>query len=87
MAKWQLQEAKKNLSQLIDQALADGPQIITRHGIEAVVVMTVAHYRKRATPTRNLADFLIHSPPRNSGLVIERAPTLMDAYALSVTSV
>ncbi|MBK8834947.1 MAG: type II toxin-antitoxin system Phd/YefM family antitoxin [Anaerolineae bacterium] len=86
MAKWQLQEAKKNLSQLIDQALADGPQIITRHGIEAVVVMTVAHYRKRATDAKP-GGLPNPFPLRNSGLVIERAPTLMDAYALSVTSV
>ncbi|MEO6060777.1 MAG: type II toxin-antitoxin system Phd/YefM family antitoxin [Thermoflexales bacterium] len=72
MAKWQLQEAKKDLSRLIDRALADGPQIITRHGVEVVVVMPVACYRNLTTPARNLADFLIHSPLRNSNLVIDR---------------
>ena len=74
MAAWQLQEAKNKLSQLIDRALADGPQIITRHGVEVVVVMPVARYRKLTTPVRNLADFLVHSPLRNSKLVIERDP-------------
>ena len=72
MAAWQLQEAKNKLSELIDRALADGPQIITRHGVEVVVVMPVARYRKLMTPVRNLADFLVHSPLRNSKLVIER---------------
>ena len=72
MAAWQLQEAKNKLSELIDRALADGPQIITRHGVEVVVVMPVARYRKLTMPAQNLADFLVHSPLRNSGLVIER---------------
>lgn len=74
MAKWQLQEAKKNLPKLIDRAFADGAQIITRHGVEVVVVMPVARYRKLTRPERNLADFLLHSPLRNSDLVIERDP-------------
>ena len=74
VAKWQLQEAKNNLSKLIDRALTDGPQIITRHGVEVVVVMPVARYRKLTRPERNLADFLLHSPLRNSDLVIERDP-------------
>jgi prevent-host-death family protein len=74
MAKWQLQEAKSDLSELIDRALTDGPQIITRHGVEVVVVMPVARYRKLTPPARNLADFLVHSPLRNSKLVIERDP-------------
>lgn len=72
MAKWQLQEAKSNLSKLIDRALTDGPQIITRHGVEVAVVMAVADYRKLTPPARNLADFLLLSPLRNSGLTIER---------------
>jgi len=72
VAAWQLQEAKNKLSELIDRALADGPQIITRHGVEVVVVMPVSRYRKRTSPARNLGDFLARSPLRNSGLVIER---------------
>ena len=74
MARWQFQKAKNNLSKLIDRALADGPQVITRHGVEVVVVMPVARYRKLTMPAQNLADFLVHSPLRNSGLVIERDP-------------
>ena len=86
MATWQLQEAKNKLSELIDRTLAEGPQIITRHGIDVVVVMPVARYRKRFAPARNLADFLLHSPLRNSGLVIERDADAVDVLAPSVTS-
>jgi prevent-host-death family protein len=37
---WQLQEAKNRFSQVVERALKQGPQIITRHGIEAVIVLS-----------------------------------------------
>jgi hypothetical protein len=43
-----------------------------------VVVMPVARYRKLTTPARNLADFLLHSLLRNSGLVIKRVADVTD---------
>ena len=38
MRTWQLQEARRRFSEVVDQALADGPQRVTRHGKQAVVV-------------------------------------------------
>lgn len=72
MTVWQLQEAKNRLSELIDRALAEGPQVITRRGIEVAVVLPIAGYRKLVTPTQRLGDFLMSSPLRGSGLVVER---------------
>jgi prevent-host-death family protein len=43
---WQLQQAKQQFSRLVDSAIADGPQVVTRHGREAVVVMSVEDYRR-----------------------------------------
>jgi len=37
---WQIQEAKNKLSEVIDRALDQGPQIITRRGVEAVIVLS-----------------------------------------------
>ena len=50
MTSWQLQEAKNKLSALIDRALSEGPQIITRHGVEVAVVMPFANYQKLTAP-------------------------------------
>jgi prevent-host-death family protein len=72
MTAWQIQEAKNKLSELIDRALAEGPQIITRHGVEVAVVMPFADYKKLTAPSQRLGDFFMHSPLRKSGLVIER---------------
>ncbi len=72
MATWQLQEAKNKLSELIDRALTEGPQVITRHGSEVAVVMPYAGYQTLTKPKTRLGDFFMASPLRNSGLAIER---------------
>lgn len=72
MAAWQLQEAKNKLSELIDRTLEEGPQVITRHGKEVVVVMPIARYRKMNQPKERLGDFFLNSPLRNSGIDLER---------------
>lgn len=72
MTSWQLQEAKNKLSEVIDRALEEGPQVITRHGVEVAVVMPYAGYRKLTTPNARLGDFLLASPLRKSGPAITR---------------
>ncbi len=38
---WQVQEAKNRFSEVIDRALRDGPQVVTRHGRPVVQVVAV----------------------------------------------
>jgi prevent-host-death family protein len=45
--KWQLQEAKNRLSELVDLALEEGPQTVTRHGKEVVVIVSKAEFDRR----------------------------------------
>ncbi len=45
---WQLQEAKNHLSELVQLALSEGPQTITRHGKPAVVVISAEQYNREA---------------------------------------
>ena len=40
MTKWQLQDAKARFSELIDDTLDKGPQIVTRRGIDTAVVIS-----------------------------------------------
>jgi len=46
--KWQLQEAKNRLSEVVDLALEEGPQTVTRHGKEVVVVVAEGRVRAAA---------------------------------------
>ena len=68
MAKnWQLQEAKNQFSAVVEKALTDGYQVITRHGQPTVVVMSVEEFRKLKPRTQSLSRFLADSPLRDLG--------------------
>jgi prevent-host-death family protein len=72
MASWKVAEAKARFSELIDKALHEGAQEITRHGRRAVVVVAAREWDRRATRQESLVEFLDRSPLRGSGLEIER---------------
>ncbi|MGQ0671865.1 MAG: type II toxin-antitoxin system Phd/YefM family antitoxin [Hyphomicrobium sp.] len=68
-----MQDAKARFSELIDKAVKDGPQIVTRRGKEEAVVVSVATYRdleQRARPS--LKELLLAPEPRTDDLVPER---------------
>ena len=46
MASWQVQEAKARFSELLEEADRKGPQVITRHGTERAVVLSIEEYKK-----------------------------------------
>ena len=65
-------EAKARFSEVIDRALADGPQTITRKGKKAVVVVSVEEWQRKTTRKGNLAEFFATSPLRGTELKIKR---------------
>lgn len=69
---WQLQEAKNKFSQLVEKAQYEGPQFVTRHGKETVVVISVEEYQKIVKPKSNLFNFIQSSPLSEVSLIIER---------------
>jgi len=71
-AHWTVAEAKAKFSEMIDRALADGPQTITRSGRTAVVVVGAEEWERKTKRVGNLAEFFAASPLRGSGLDIER---------------
>ena len=58
---WQVQEAKAMLSKVIRSAEQE-PQIITVHGKESAVVLSMDAYKKLASPTGTLVSFMEQSP-------------------------
>ncbi|MCF6255273.1 MAG: type II toxin-antitoxin system Phd/YefM family antitoxin [Gammaproteobacteria bacterium] len=59
---WQLQEAKSKFSQLVEDAMNKEPQIVTKHGDKAVVVLSFEEYIKITKPQTDLIRFLRESP-------------------------
>lgn len=72
--RWQLQDAKARLSELIEKATTEGPQEITVRGEPAVVVVSRAEFDKLTGKDKkpNLVEFLLASPLAGSGIEIER---------------
>ncbi len=61
MRRWKLEDAKNGFSEVVRRALAHEPQVVTRHGRDAVVVIHVEDYERMIAPT-NLVEFLQASP-------------------------
>jgi prevent-host-death family protein len=73
MLRWQLQEAKTRLSEVIEHAHTKGPQIITRHGTERAVVLSIGDYRALTAHKPDLKEYLLGGPKVDS-FDIERDP-------------
>ena len=69
---WQLQEAKAKFSALVQKALDEGPQTVTRHGKETVVVLSVKDYARLREREPSLKDILMSGPEGDVDL--EREP-------------
>lgn len=72
MVGWQLQEAKQRFSELVARARSEGPQRVTRHGRDAVVVVATEDYDRLAGEEPDLLAF-IRSAPDFALLDLERA--------------
>lgn len=70
---WQLQDAKNKFSKLVDKAQHNGPQVVTKHGKDAVVVLSVNEYNKLTKPKTNLVKFFQASPLAKEHLVLTRS--------------
>jgi len=62
MRTWMLQDAKARFSELVNICLKDGPQLVTRHGREAVVIIPVEDYKKVTAPDNTLKEFFLKAP-------------------------
>ena len=62
MAPWQLQQAKTRLSEVIEEAHVKGPQIITRHGAERAVILSIRDFRALVAQKPNLIEYLLGGP-------------------------
>ena len=71
MQTWQLQEAKSRFSELVDMTLKEGPQLVTRRGQDAVVILAASEYR-RMSGTPSLLSALF-SAPRGTPLIMDRS--------------
>ena len=72
---WQVQTAKARFSELFRKARTEGPQVITKQGTEAVVMISHERYDqlvKKARKSKDLVQFFRDSPLMGLDLDFER---------------
>src|ERR1039457_6431618 len=67
-AAWAVADAKARLSEVIERAVATGPQTITRNGRPAAVVVSVDEWTRKSRRKGYLAEFFATSPLRSARL-------------------
>jgi prevent-host-death family protein len=81
--RWQLQEAKQRFSELVRHARAHGPQVVTKHGEEVAVVVSIEEYRRLTDELPSFKELLLAAPDldaleisrsREPARVVELAP-------------
>jgi len=68
---WTVHDAKNRFSKVVDQALRDGPQTITRRGKETAVVLSVDAFRE-LKGSDNLVEFFQKSPLCEADIDLQR---------------
>ena len=60
--KWPVQDAKAKFSELLDTALSEGPQIVTKRGVETAVLLPIEQWRKLERMSRQDLKQLLLAP-------------------------
>lgn len=72
---WQVYDAKARFSEFLDATLREGPQILTRRGVETAVLVPIDEWKRlREEPKPSIKDVLldpggphdIYIPPRRA---------------------
>ncbi|MBK7613158.1 MAG: type II toxin-antitoxin system Phd/YefM family antitoxin [Vitreoscilla sp.] len=82
MQTWPIQDAKARFSEFLETCLADGPQMVTKRGAEAAVLVPVDEWRRlKAAARPSLKQLLLTDEARTElalpqrGLARRRAPS------------
>ena len=75
MRTWPVQDAKARFSELLDTCLKEGPQIVTRRGTEAAVLVPMTDWQRLHSAARPTLKELLLSDDARGDLNIPRRGT------------
>jgi antitoxin Phd len=64
MSHWQVQDAKARFSELLETCLEQGPQVVTKRGIETAVLVPIDQWRRMEAARPTLKQLLLAPEPR-----------------------
>ena len=70
MQAWPVQDAKAKFSEFLDACLAEGPQMVTKRGAEAAVLVPVHEWRRLQSAARPSLKQLLLSSAGRAELII-----------------
>jgi prevent-host-death family protein len=59
-----VQDAKARFSEFLEASLKEGPQIVTRRGVEAAVLVPIEEWRRLEAARPTLKELLLAGTPR-----------------------
>ena len=70
---WQVQDAKARFSEFLEASLAEGPQVVTKRGVEAAVLVSIDQWRRLEQMSRpDLKELLLTPEARTDTLTPPR---------------
>ena len=70
---WQVQDARARFSELLEMSLAEGPQVVTKRGVEAAVLVPIDQWRRLEKMARpDLKELLLAPEARTDALTPPR---------------
>ncbi len=73
--RWPVQDAKARFSELLEDAVTEGPQVVTKRGVETAVLLPIEQWRRLERMARpDLKDLLLASEARTGNLTPARRP-------------
>ena len=70
MTVWPVQDAKARFSELLDTAQREGPQVVTRRGREAAVLVPIEQWRRLQAAARPSLKELLLAPAARTELLV-----------------
>ena len=71
---WQANEARAQFGAFLEASVREGPQIVTKRGVETAVLLLIAEWRRfQKTAQGNLKVLLLAPRPRTEALAPPRA--------------
>ena len=71
MQAWSVEDAKARFGELLDACLAKGPQMVSRRGTEAAVLVPVSEWRRLQSAARpSLKQLLLSDEARTDMVVV-----------------
>lgn len=70
---WQVHDAKARFSEFLEASLREGPQVVTKRGVEAAVLVPIDQWRRLEKMTKpSLKDLLLAPEARTDTLTPPR---------------